>query len=116
MKIKIIFDKYEIVFELKSNATSDALFKTLPMEVEIKDYASMEKIFYPPGKLSEKGAPDGYKPKAGDITYYAPWGNIAIFYQNFSYAKGLVYLGKILSGEEFLGMLDNKQVLIESTE
>jgi hypothetical protein len=31
----------------------------------------------------------------GDITYYAPWGNLAIFYRDFGYSPGLVRLGHI---------------------
>jgi len=38
----------------------------------------------------------------GDITYYAPWGNLAIFYRDFDYSRGLVRLGRIDSGIEAL--------------
>jgi hypothetical protein len=38
----------------------------------------------------------------GDITYYAPWGNLAIFYRDFGYSPGLVRLGRIDSGIETL--------------
>lgn len=43
-------------------------------------------------------APAGYNPSVGDITYYAPWGNIAIFYKDFGYASGLIKLGRFDSG------------------
>ncbi len=42
-----------------------------------------------------KDAPAGYKPSVGDITFYAPWGNLAIFYKGFSYSNGLIVMGKI---------------------
>ncbi|ELZ92649.1 cyclophilin-like fold protein [Haloferax sulfurifontis] len=41
------------------------------------------------------GSDDGVDPEVGDITYYAPWGNLAIFYREFGYASGLVKLGHI---------------------
>jgi hypothetical protein len=31
----------------------------------------------------------------GDIAYYAPWGNLAIFHKDFGYSDGLIILGKI---------------------
>ncbi|MFT2526063.1 cyclophilin-like fold protein [Escherichia coli] len=29
------------------------------------------------------------------MAFYAPWGNIALFYKDFAYSKGLVKLGHI---------------------
>jgi len=54
--------------------------------------------------------PAGVKPTVGDISYYAPWGNIAIFYKDFSYSEGLVKIGHIDNGEEAFqisGSIDN---------
>lgn len=31
----------------------------------------------------------------GDITYYSPWGNLALFYRDFGHASGLVRLGRL---------------------
>jgi hypothetical protein len=38
----------------------------------------------------------------GDIAYYAPWGNLAIFIKDFGYSRGLVKLGCIESGLDAL--------------
>ncbi|WP_370589969.1 cyclophilin-like fold protein [Undibacterium sp. 14-3-2] len=43
---------------------------------------------------------DGGEPAIGDITYYAPWGNLVIFYKDFAYSEGLIKLGKIDSDLE----------------
>jgi hypothetical protein len=45
---------------------------------------------------------DGFEPSAGDIAFYAPWGNLAVFYRGFRYSPGLVSLGRIDSGLETL--------------
>lgn len=50
----------------------------LPLKMTLKDYASTEKVSDLPKKLSMQHAPDGSKPKTGHISYYAPWGNLAI--------------------------------------
>jgi hypothetical protein len=34
----------------------------------------------------------------GDITYYAPWGNLALFYRDFPYSNGLIRLGTLDTG------------------
>jgi Uncharacterized conserved protein len=72
----------------------------LPLSLALEDYASTEKIGYLPRKLTSDGAPGGYDPSVGDLAYYAPWGNLAIFYRDFGYAAGLVRLGKIDGGIE----------------
>lgn len=70
----------------------------LPLTLTFRDYASTEKIADLPRRLSTEGAPAGHEPSAGDFTYYAPWGNLAMFYRDFRYGNGLVPLGVIESG------------------
>ncbi len=65
----------------------------LPLEVSLRDYNATEKIADLPRRLDTTDAPAGYRPRAGDITYYAPWGNLAIFYKPFQTSTGLVRLG-----------------------
>lgn len=92
---------------LLSNPTSQSLVDQLPFSVKLEDYAGMEKIFYPAEALSQAEAPDGAAPKAGEIHYYAPWGDVAIFYKDFRYAKGLIPMGKIDDIEGFLKALSH---------
>ncbi|WP_338035895.1 cyclophilin-like fold protein [Halochromatium roseum] len=65
----------------------------LPLELSLTDYHATEKIADLPRTLDTRGAPAKYAPSAGDITYYAPWGNLAIFYKPFQSSRGLVRLG-----------------------
>ncbi|WP_016805298.1 cyclophilin-like fold protein [Acinetobacter nosocomialis] len=80
---------------LQNSPTTQDFLKQLPLTLELTDYASSEKIAYLPEKLTSQDAPTGHPAKAGDITYYAPWGNLAIFYKDFNgIANSLIYLGK----------------------
>lgn len=65
----------------------------LPLELTLSDYNATEKVADLPRKLDTRGAPASYTPKSGDVTYYAPWGNLAIFYKPFRTSNGLVRLG-----------------------
>lgn len=65
----------------------------LPLELVLSDYHATEKVADLPRKLDTTDAPARYTPKAGDITYYAPWGNLAIFQKPFQTSRGLVRLG-----------------------
>ena len=84
------------------NATTKDFLSLLPVTLTLDDYNGTEKISYLPKKLSTDGAPAGFTPSIGDIAYYAPWGNVAIFYRDFRYSRGLVLLGRIQSGVEAL--------------
>jgi len=96
MKIKITINgETEVTATIYDNPTAIDFISMLPLTVTLTDYAGTEKVFDPPGSLSKTGAPVGYDPSVGDITCYAPWGNIAIFYKDFDYASGLICIGKI---------------------
>ena len=66
----------------------------LPLEIEMGDYHGVEKVADLPHKLDTTAAPTSYEPAIGDITTYAPWGNLALFYKPFSNSSGLVRLGE----------------------
>lgn len=55
--------------------------------------------------ISTEDMPDSIEPSAGDLTFYAPWGNIAIFYREFRLSRGLVRFGRITSGIEKLAAM-----------
>lgn len=111
--IQIIIDVNIITGALEDNPTSREFIGLLPLNLKLEDYNATEKIPYLPKKLSSKGASPGYDPKVGDITYYAPWGNLALFYKDFGYSEQLIKLGRITGGLEHLRFSSPKNVRIE---
>jgi hypothetical protein len=102
MKIRMDVEGAEVTATLDDNATSRDFVSLLPLTLTLKDYAETEKVSDLPKRLSTESAPPGADPSVGDIAYYAPWGNLAIYYRDFGYSNGLVRLGKIDSGAEAL--------------
>lgn len=116
-RIKLSFDNEEIYVKLDDNQTSRSFLEMLPLTVQFEDYNNTEKIAMLPEKLSLDGAPSGYEPQIGDFSYYAPWGNLSIFYKEFRYSNSLVKLGTFESGIEKLGnMNENFTVKIEKVD
>ncbi|NUG50450.1 cyclophilin-like fold protein [Acinetobacter lactucae] len=99
MKIRIDIDgtQQPLFATLAMSPTVEDFAKQLPLTLTLKDYDSTEKIADLPAKLTTQNAPNGYAGKAGDLTYYAPWGNLAFFYKDspVGYANGLIFLGKL---------------------
>jgi hypothetical protein len=95
MKLKITIAQDVLTASMYDNPTAADFISLLPLTLTLQDYAATEKVSDLPRKLTTQDAPEGYKPAAGDITFYAPWGNLAIFYKGFSYSSGLISIGKM---------------------
>lgn len=102
VKIRLVIAGEVLTATLADNATARDFATLLPLELTLKDYAQVEKVSDLPRRLSTEGAPKGLDPAVGDLTYYAPWGNLAIFYRDFRYAEGLVALARLDDGVETL--------------
>ena len=106
-RIRFTFSDKEIIVSMVDNSAARSLAEMLPLTLQFEDYAGSEKISSLPEKLDTSEVPAGYDPSVGDLTLYAPWGNLAFFYRDHGYAPGLVPLGSIVSGAEFLKELDS---------
>lgn len=101
-KINIAIGGQHVRVALDDTPSAREFITRLPLRVRFEDYGSTEKISYLPRKLTTEGGPVGYTPAAGDFSYYAPWGNIAVFLKDFRYSRGLIRLGHIESGLEVM--------------
>ena len=80
---------------LEESAAARDFRALLPLTLTLTDYNATEKIADLPRRLSMEGAPVSIDPEPGDLAYYAPWGNLAIFYKDFGTSRGLVRLGRL---------------------
>lgn len=78
-KIRLTIEGTEIIATLEENSTTSDFVSLLPMTLLLEDYNNTEKVSDLPRRLSTERAPEGIEPQVGDITYYAPWGNLACF-------------------------------------
>lgn len=104
-RIRLSFDGKEAIVRLSDHQTTRDLLSRLPLTLNFKDYVGKEKIAYLTSKLSS----DGSSPRSsGDFAYYAPWGNLAIFYRGSGNAgSGLIVLGVLETGKADLASMNN---------
>ena len=94
--INIIVNGQTITATLENNGAARDFLSRLPLNTTLEDYNNgVEKIFYPEPVLSLDNTPRGCTPVSGDITIYEPWGNIAIFCQNWPASNSLIKIGHI---------------------
>ncbi len=113
VKIKFEFNGTRVVGVLEPSAATKAFLAQLPITVKLEDYGTTEKIAWLPAKLRLADADAAMTPKRGDIAYYAPWGNLAIFREDFRYSPGLIKLGRVEEGLTSLDQPDAATVTIE---
>lgn len=112
-RIHVIVGNQTLTATLEDTPAGRDFAALLPLELSLSDYNATEKVADLPRKLDTTGAPSSYAPKAGDITYYAPWGNLALFYRGFRYSEGLVRLGRFDAGIEALEVRGSLKVTID---
>ena len=103
-----------IKYALNDSQAAADLYSQLTRTIEVEDYSTNEKIFYPPEELDTGDAPEAAG-GAGVLAYYEPWGDVVMFYDDFSTASGLYELGTVTSGSENISELSGS-VLIEQAE
>lgn len=103
-----------IEYALNDSQAAADLYSQLPLTIEVEDYSTNEKIFYPPEELDTGDAPEAAG-GAGVLAYYEPWGDVVMFYDDFGTASGLYELGMVTSGSENISELSGS-VRIEQAE
>lgn len=90
--------EHEVVFALNDSSAAKALYAQLPLRVEVENYSTNEKIFYPePLDVSDTPAAGV---EVGTLAYYAPWGDVVMFYDTYRANPSLYELGRAVSGAE----------------
>ncbi|WP_410511193.1 cyclophilin-like fold protein [Paenibacillus sp. BR2-3] len=118
-KIKLIFDNEEVIVNLYDNPMSRDFLTMLPITLSFEDFNGEEKISYLPRKLNTDSTPSNSGPSVGEFAYYAPWGNLAIFYNGpvTTSSNGVIVLGEFESGiEELASMSDDFTMTIEKMD
>jgi len=97
MRIRLAFADQDFTATLEDNPSARDLAAMLPLDLTIEDYSTNEKIAYLPRKLTGEGTHFGDE-APGDLCYYAPWGNLALFHAPYRWSRGLIRLGRLDGG------------------
>lgn len=115
LHVNILVGDRIVTATMADNAAARDFLSRLPLEITLNDYNNTtEKIFYPSPALTTEGVTPGCAPAPGDITVYAPWGNVVIFCKSWSYSRDLIKIGRIDgNGIETLSVAGDIPVKIE---
>jgi hypothetical protein len=97
VRIRMSFGDYAMTATLYDNPSARDFASMLPLSLKIEDYGRNEKIVHLPRKLTEDGSGPFGNEQPGDLCYFKPWGNLALFYADYKW-DGLIRLGRFEEG------------------
>ncbi len=113
-QIAVTCGDVQVVYALNDSPAAQSLLSQLPLTVEVEDFSTNEKVFYPPQELDTANTPLA-EGGAGTLAYYAPWGDVVLFYDSFSANSSLFELGEAVSGAENIGQMSGT-ITVETVE
>lgn len=112
VKIRMTFDDLSLTATLYDNPSARDFASMLPLDLRIEDLGGNVKIVHLPRKLTEDGTGPFGNERPGDLCYFKPWGNLALFCDDYRW-DGLIRLGRFGEGFEPLLVRDAYPVRIE---
>ena len=103
-QVSVTWGDEQVVYALNDSPAAASLLEQLPLTIEVEDYSSNEKIFYPPQELDTSDTPTA-SGGAGTLAYYEPWGDVVMFYGDYNENPSLFELGQLVSGEELVARM-----------
>ena len=113
-QIAVTCGDVQVVYALNDSPAAQSLLSQLPLTVAVEDFSTNEKVFYPPQELDTTDTPLA-EGGAGTLAYYAPWGDVVLFYDSFSANGSLYELGEAVSGAEDISQMTGT-ITVETVE
>jgi hypothetical protein len=100
MRIKITSQGHTATFLLYDTAAAREFYHQLPLNLALTNFRDAQWMFYPPEKLSVTAREAYHDGKKGELSYYAPWGDVFMLYKDFYAGDEMHRLGVNLAGFE----------------
>ena len=92
-QFRVVIGDTTLTGRLFNNATARDFASQLPMTLTFSDLHDVEKGAPLPRKLSVDEMPAGDDPQLGDLGYWAPGGNVVLYYGDVAYWTGIMRIG-----------------------
>lgn len=117
MVIRITSGDSSATFQLYDTEAAKGLYRQLPLKLELENFREAQWMFYPPEKLSVTDSEAYHDGKKGELSYYAPWGDVFMLYEDFYAGDEMHRLGVSLDGiDNIAEMSGSVQISAETSE
>ncbi len=118
--IRITSGDSSATFQLYDTEAAKELYGQLPLTLELENFRDAQWMFYPPEKLSVTDREAYHDGKKGELSYYAPWGDVFMLYEDFYAGDEMHRLGVCLDGidniAEMYGSVQLTAEIFQNTE
>lgn len=115
MQVKITSKDQTAIFRLYNTVAAKEFYDQLPLRLDLDNFRDAQWIFYPPKKLNVTSREAYHDGKKGELSYYAPWGDVFMLYKDFYAGDDMHRLGIAISGKDGIEFM-SRRVLIEKNE
>lgn len=113
MQVRITSQGNSAVFRLYDTRAAKEFYHQLPLKLELTNFRNAQWMFYPPKKLTVGSREAYHDGKKGELSYYAPWGDVFMLYTDFYAGDEMHRLGVGVSGVDNIAPMSGT-VLIET--
>lgn len=96
--IRITSGENTAEFQLYDTVAAKELYEQLPLDLELSNFRNAQWMFYPPERLNVTSSEAYHDGKKGELSYYEPWGDVFMLYEDFYAGDEMHRLGICLTG------------------
>lgn len=109
--IRISSQGKSAVFRLYDTVAAKQLYQQLPLQLELEDFRSAQWMFFPPEKLDAADSETYHRGKRGELSYYAPWGDVFMLHKDFYAHDHMHRLGVVVEGIDNIAPMSGTAVI-----
>ena len=111
MQVKITSQGHTAVFQMYDTVAAKELYAQLPLELDLSNFRDAQWMFYPPQKLNVTTREAYHDGKKGELSYYAPWGDVFMLYKDFYAGDNMHRLGIGVSGIDGIASMSGRALI-----
>lgn len=111
LTVEIVSQGEKATFQLYETVAAKELYDQLPLTLDLTNFRDAQWMFYPPRKLNVKANEAYHDGKKGELSYYAPWGDVFMLYKDFYAGDEMHRLGIGISGVDDIAAMSGSAVI-----
>ncbi len=115
MQVKVTSQGHTATFQLYDTVAAKELYDQLPLELDLSNFRDAQWMFYPPERLGVTEREAYHDGKKGELSYYAPWGDVFMLYKDFYAGDEMHRLGVGLSGVDDIARMSGRAKIEKHT-
>jgi hypothetical protein len=111
MQVTITSQGHTATFQLYDTVAAKEFYAQLPLELDLSNFRDAQWMFYPPQKLNVTSREAYHDGKKGELSYYAPWGDVFMLYKDFYAGDEMHRLGVGVAGIDGIAAMSGRAVI-----